>query len=82
MGLGTIIDFAHRFGWKEGFTTDFHVEPSPIIPPKVSGASIHTVGRFAAGFGLVGLSAVHGAWFSIAMANDGKSMPMRLWFPR
>ena len=35
-------------------------------------------GRFAAGFGRVGLSPVHAAWFNLLIANKGRSQPLRI----
>lgn len=79
LGLGPIIQFARRFGWEKGFGADFHVEKSPFHPPQPQNSSTHTVGRFAAGFGHVGLSAVHAATIMITIANKGLSLPLRLF---
>ena len=78
-GLGAIINYAHRFGWDRQLPTDFALNPSPFIAPKPTGTSIQNVGRFAAGFGPVGLSAAHGAWYSLAMANDGQIKPLTIF---
>jgi cell division protein FtsI/penicillin-binding protein 2 len=78
-GLGAVINYAHRFGWGRSLPTDFALPPSPFLAPNPTGSSIHTVGRFAAGFGPVGLSAAHGAWYSLAMANDGQVRPLTIF---
>ncbi len=79
LGLGPIINFAHRYGWDHGVSADFRVEKSPFHPPQPQNSSTHTIGRFAAGFGHVGLSAVHAAWMMIKIANKGLSLPLRLF---
>jgi cell division protein FtsI/penicillin-binding protein 2 len=79
LGLGIITDFARRFGWETGFATDFKVERSPFRPPSPTTSSTHTVGRFAAGFGKVGLSAVHAAHVMITIANQGRPRPLRIF---
>ncbi|MEZ4741872.1 MAG: penicillin-binding transpeptidase domain-containing protein [Bdellovibrionota bacterium] len=79
VGLGSIEEYASRFGWGHIIPTDFKLKASPIIAPKAAESSIHTVGRFAAGFGLVGLSAMHAAWFTVAIANDGVPKKLTLF---
>ncbi len=79
LGLGIITNFARRFGWETGFGSDFRVERSPFRPPSPTNSSTHTVGRFAAGFGKVGLSAAHAAWIMTAIANKGNPRPLRLF---
>ncbi len=78
-GLNSVLSYAKRFGWSRQLPTDFALAPSPLLAPNPTGSSIHTVGRFAAGFGPVGLSAAHGAWFSVAMANDGEVKPLSIF---
>jgi cell division protein FtsI/penicillin-binding protein 2 len=78
-GLGAVLGYARHFGWGKTLPTDFDVARSPFLAPNPTGSSIHTVGRFAAGFGAVGLSAVHGAWYSVAMANDGQIRPLTIF---
>lgn len=79
LGLGPIINFARRYGWEHGIAADFHVDKSPFHPPQPQNSSTHTVGRFAAGFGHVGMSAAHAAWMMITIANKGLSIPLRLF---
>ncbi len=79
LGLGIITQFARRFGWETGFGTDFKAERSPFRPPSPTTASTHTVGRFAAGFGKVGLSAVHAAHLMLTIANKGVPRPLRIF---
>jgi cell division protein FtsI/penicillin-binding protein 2 len=79
LGLGIITDFARRYGWETGVPVDFALDKSPFHPPAPQNSSTSTVGRFAAGFGYVGLSAVHAAWIMLTIANDGASLPIRLF---
>jgi cell division protein FtsI/penicillin-binding protein 2 len=79
LGLGIITNFARRFGWETGIPSDFHVERSPFRPPVPENSSAQTVGRFAAGFGYVGLSAVHSAWTMLAVARDGVPIPIKIF---
>lgn len=79
LGLGPIIEFARRFGWETGVPTDFALGKSPFLPPSPATSSTATVGRFAAGFGYVGLSPMHAAWMMLAVANRGVPMPLRLF---
>lgn len=79
LGLGIITEFARRFGWETGFATDFKTEKSPFRPPSPTSSSTHTVGRFAAGFGKVGLSAVHAAHVMLTIANKGVPRPLRIF---
>jgi penicillin-binding protein A len=80
IGLGVIQDMAARFGWN-GYPvkTDFKLPPSPIKVPNPRTSSVHTVGRFAAGFGSVGTSAAHMAWQMLAIARDGEAIPLRMF---
>lgn len=80
LGFGPILEFAKKFGWNgSAVATDFLLSPSPIDAPDPMAASAHTVGRFAAGFGNVGLSAVHAAWQALAIANQGKPKSIRIF---
>lgn len=79
LGLGIITNFAQRFGWKTGVPTDFHLEKSPFRPPLPHNSSTHTVGRYAAGFGYVGISAVHAAWIMLTIANNGAPVPIKIF---
>jgi cell division protein FtsI/penicillin-binding protein 2 len=49
--------------------------------PNPETSSVHRIGRFAAGFGFVGLSVAHAAWQMLTIANDGQSMPLKLFMP-
>lgn len=79
LGLGPIVQFAKRYGWDSGVPVDFRLEKSPFMPPSAANSSTHTVGRFAAGFGYVGLSPVHAAWMMLAIANRGAPLPLKLF---
>jgi peptidoglycan glycosyltransferase len=76
LGLKTLVEYAQRFGWDGKIAADFHIEKSPLNAPSVRNSSVHTVGRFAAGFGSVGMSAVHAAWMMNAIANKGVKQPI------
>lgn len=80
IGFGPILDMAQRFGWNQkAIPADFHIPISRIKPPDPSTSSAHMVGRFAAGFGYVGLSVAHAAWQMLAIANYGYAMPLSLF---
>lgn len=79
LGLNSVVNFAKRFGWDQPIPADFVTESSPLGAPQPKSASVHTVGRFGAGFGYVGTSAVHAAWLTNAIANDGITKPLRLF---
>lgn len=79
LGLGIINDFARRYGYGQAPAADFHVEPGTIHTPSATMSSTYTVGRYAAGFGMVTTSAVHVANTMLAVANDGKKVPLRLF---
>lgn len=78
LGLGPILYFAEKFGWEKKIPSDFDIPISPIQFPKPNSSSVATVGKFTAGFGLVGLSAVHSTWQMLAIANDGHPIPIRI----
>lgn len=76
LGLKTLVDYANRFGWDGRIETDFNFDKSPLNAPSLRSSSVHAVGRFAAGFGAVGLSPIHAAWLMTAIANNGIKKPM------
>lgn len=78
VGMGLIEQFADKFGWGHTIPADFYIPLSPIDLPVAGASNIQTVGRFAAGFGRVGLSPVHAAWFNLLIANKGRSQPLRI----
>jgi len=78
LGLNTIATYANRLGWNEVTDADFVIPISPISIPDPKTSSIHTVGRFAAGFGDVGASVAQQAWQMLALANGGVSRPLIL----
>lgn len=80
IGLGSILAMAQRFGWNGSpIPADFKVPVSRMNAPAPESSSVQTVGRFAAGFGLVGISAVHAAWQGLAVANNGMSKPIKIF---
>lgn len=80
IGLGPILNMAHRFGWNDQtLASDFYLPPSPLREPNPTASSLHTIGKFAAGFGSVGISAVHAAWQYMVIANDGQAIPVHLF---
>lgn len=78
VGMGLISEFAQKFGWGHQIPADFYIPLSPIDLPVASASNIQTVGRFAAGFGRVGMSPVHAAWFNLLIANKGHAQPLRI----
>ncbi|MCX6124179.1 MAG: penicillin-binding transpeptidase domain-containing protein, partial [Proteobacteria bacterium] len=79
LGLGTITHFAKVFGWEQQLPTDFVLEPSKMLPPGAANSTTHTVGRFAAGFGHVGISPVHANWIAATIGNRGLPRPLILF---
>ncbi len=79
LGLGVISDFARKFGFGQPPLADFYVEPGTIVAPTPTTSSTYTVGRYAAGFGMVSTSAAHVATTMLAIANDGKRVPLRFF---
>jgi penicillin-binding protein A len=79
LGIGAITHFAKFFGWEKAIPIDFALEPSNMMPPTASNSTTHTVGRFAAGFGLVSISPLHAAWMATLIANKGYSKPLNLF---
>lgn len=79
LGVGVLNNYAKKLGWNESIGADFQLNSSPINPPKPAGSAIHTVGRYAAGFGMVGLSPVHAAWINLVIARDGVPMALKIF---
>ncbi len=80
IGLGPIVTMAHKLGWGDpNLASDFNLPASPLHEPPATGSSIHTIGKFAAGFGSVGLSAVHASWQYMTIANDGLAIPVHIF---
>lgn len=78
LGLGPILQYAYRLGWEKKLPFDFTHQASPLRAPEPSVSGLVRVGRFAAGFGRVGMSAVHAAWLNLVIANEGEVKPLRL----
>ncbi len=78
VGLHTLTIFAEKFGFNRVIPADFQIPPSPMVAPAVNSASVLSVGRFAAGFGRVGISAAHAAWLSLILARNGQAVPLTL----
>ena len=81
LGLGLLTHFARKLGWEKKLPTDFEYHPSPLSPPPVQRVGIQAVGKFAAGFGKVGMNAVHAAWLNLVIANKGQSKSIQLYMP-
>ena len=82
IGLGAILTMARRFGWDPEMArslADFKVNVSPLHAPNPETSSAYTVGRFAAGFGNVGLSPLHAAWQGLVVADDGIAKPLKIF---
>lgn len=76
VGLSAIDEYTRKLGWGESITADFWVPQSPRRTPTVSDTSLDAVGKFAAGFGDVGVSVAHMSWIYLAIANEGKALPL------
>ncbi|MCX6127530.1 MAG: penicillin-binding transpeptidase domain-containing protein, partial [Proteobacteria bacterium] len=80
IGLGPILTMARKLGWNnQSLGSDFYVPASPLREPNAASSSIHTIGKFAAGFGSVSISAMHAAWQETVIANDGLSLQFHLF---
>lgn len=82
LGVGVLNQYAKQLGWGETVPTDFLLSPSPISPPPPPQSAIHNVGRYAAGFGKVGLSPMHAAWINLVIARNGHSLPLTIFSDR
>ena len=79
IGLGPIEIMANKLGWNiSSIPADIYIPSSPIKFPAPQFSSASTVGKFAAGFGTVGMSPMHAAWQALIIANDGKMIPLNL----
>lgn len=80
VGLELISLYARRFGWGDKkIPADFDIPKSPIHFPTAVSSNIQTVGKFAAGFGLVGASVAHMAWMNLVIASKGLNRDIRLF---
>ncbi len=79
VGVDAITKYAEKFGWNKEIPADFQTRVSTFNPPSVTGSSVQSVGKYAAGFGMVGLSPVHAAWQTLAIANDGMALPLSMF---
>ena len=79
LGLGVINRYAKQFLWEKQVPADFYIPPSPLRSPSIIGSGAHTVGRYAAGFGMVGLSVMHAAWVHLTLARKGDPIPLKLF---
>ena len=79
LGVGGLNNYAKKLGWNEGIGADFQLNSSPMNPPKPARSAIHTVGRYAAGFGMVGLSPIHAAWINLVIARDGVPLALKIF---
>ena len=79
IGLGAILTMANDFGWNnQPIPADFYIPASPCNPPSPTNSSAHTVEN-CLGFGYVSVSAMHSAWQTMIIANDGSPKPLRLF---
>lgn len=79
LGIGVVNDFAARFGFDKQIPADIEIPISPLNAPDPQTSSAATIGAYAAGFGLMGLTPVTAAWQMLAIANGGTPMPVRLF---
>ena len=78
LGLSLINRYAEKFLWRKSIPADFETFPSyfeKLIPHQ---ATVASVGKFAAGFGMVGLSPMHAAWMTQVLGNGGVSKKLRI----
>ena len=79
LGLGTITQYAQRLRFGASPPADFYIPSSPLTPPTAANVSAHTVGEYAAGFGRVGISALHAAWLHLVIASGGKLRRLKIF---
>lgn len=79
LGLANLNQYAEKFKFGQEVPADFEIPISPVHAPDPKTAGVSTVGRYAAGFGAVGMSAAHAAWIYTAIARDGDAIPLRLF---
>ena len=79
LGVGILNSYAKKLGWDGKIPTDFELKSSPLNFPTPSRSALHTVGRYAAGFGMVGLSPVHAAWINLLIARDGDPVSIKIF---
>ena len=79
LGVGMMTNVAETLRWGQEIDADFVVPPSPIHIPNPKTSSIQTVGKFSAGFGLVGMSVAHGLWITLAIARNGMATQLNLF---
>lgn len=79
IGLNALNHFAGKLGWGKKIAADFNIPLSPMLPPAAAASNVQTAGKYAAGFGSVGLSAVHAAWQMVVIANKGKNKSLRIF---
>lgn len=79
VGLGPILEMANRYHWLKRIPADFDIPISPIVTPSPFRSSVHTIGRFAAGFGYVGTSVMHSAWRGLVVANQGRTKSLNIF---
>ena len=82
LGLGIITQYAQRLRFGASPPADFYIPPSPLTPPTAANVSAHTVGEYAAGFGRVGISALHAAWLHLVIASGGKMRQLKILPPQ
>ena len=78
LGIKLINNYAKKLGWGKILPTDFLLEPSYLEEFKSSQATVASVGKFAAGFGMVGLSPMHAAWMTHLIATKGLRRKIRI----
>lgn len=78
LGLGIITQYARRLRFGASPPADFYIPPSPLTAPTAANVSAHTVGEYAAGFGRVGISALHAAWLHLVIASGGKLRRLKI----
>ena len=81
LGLSTITQYAQRLRFGASPPADFYIPPSPLTAPTAANVSAHTVGEYAAGFGRVGISALHAAWLHLVIASGGKLRQLKILQP-
>lgn len=79
IGAYRLGEYAKNYGWERRVPADFLIPVSPAHFPDRVYSSSHNIGRFAAGFGMVGMSVLHAAWISMLVAKGGVVPSLRIF---
>ncbi len=80
IGFPTLHKYIKKLGWNVNTKiADIPVNNTQINIPDPDKVSTQNLGKFAAGFGKVGMSSLHAAWQMMTIMQDGKQAPLRFY---